>query len=712
MRLTRRLRGAVMARMGINNSDNVTPNTLYASVPFEQSIGTVADKQTINGAQGTTVLEYDAADLSGAATTWTARTGPTLSFGAFGVVPRINCPCPIPDSTKKLAQFTNGTSGQYLAGVSTGADLDTDDLVVTFYGCITIGNGGGTSAGRNILGKVASGGFTAGHWRLGATTTGGQIVFSMHIGGARFDLSAVVSQTTSNGNALIQVYIDRSDTTTGTGCALYANGKRLAVGTFTGAQAATLLNNSSKVCIGGAGGASATSSVMSGTFGYARIEKRANWFAGGAQNLTDWDAAAKLFASNVLGWTADVAPSSTVPTDYTGNTCTINLPTLHSDGSVQFASLSNAVDGVPIAYCPAYARRMLWTCDDSTNRALQGDTFTNATWVKTECTISASSTERSRYNGGDAAQFVASAVNTTHQVEQTAASMVAATYTQSVFIKPSASTVWKLSVGGDTTRQAYFTLSASAAMGATASGQNLGANISRAIARHWGGGWWRCEITHTTSSTTTQLMRIGPCASVGTDAFAGDGSTINGWLSCAQLEAMPYASHYMNTSSSVTTRTIDYQMSYPFAPDTQTEGKIEARIGVTTDQTAQSSTLGNGIFTIYNGNASPRFALFLSSAQKLRWQVRAAASAVLIADLTSTPSVTGVDGTPPTAQGTFATDDYKAAINGSALVSQSSGGTSTAGAVGNFTTNPSGSASFGCGNFPVGNFRIYTSPAL
>jgi hypothetical protein len=174
-----------------------------------------------------------------------------------------------------------------------------------------------------------------------------------------------------------------------------------------------------------------------------------------------------------------------------------------------------------------------------TNLALYSEQFDNSYWTKLNATVTGNSgTSPDGYTNAD--KLIDNATNAGHTATATTITVVNATaYTFSVFAKAAELSWIRLEVfsGG-----CYFNLS-NGTLG-TASG-------ATAAITSYGNGWYRCEITATSASTSaTPAIRL----TTGDGVLTYSGTSKGVFLWGAQLEAGGFISSYIPTIAATATR--------------------------------------------------------------------------------------------------------------------------------------------------------------
>ena len=249
-----------------------------------------------------------------------------------------------------------------------------------------------------------------------------------------------------------------------------------------------------------------------------------------------------------------------------------------------------------------------------TNLILQSQDFDNASWIKTNVTITANTTTGPD-GSTNADKIIATTTNDLHICESSSNSFVSGTtYTFSFYAKKSENDFIQFTASSSLlSTRANFNVS-NGTLGTVDAG--LTASITSA-----NDGWYRCIVTFTASATGS--FRIILCAittstAVRFQTFAGNG-TSGLFLYGAQLEAGAYPTTYIPTTGSATvTRVAD-----SFSRDNiYTNGLISASGGtwfveLRGNLSLKGDAAGDGIFLQTVGNTD-NFRLYSESASSSR----------------------------------------------------------------------------------------------
>lgn len=255
-----------------------------------------------------------------------------------------------------------------------------------------------------------------------------------------------------------------------------------------------------------------------------------------------------------FGSTADTSDVAFVPTSVTGGLLTATgVPW----GSAIYASCVDAVSGRNPGDFMLFPFSSLARCaliDNGPNILLRSDELDNASWTKTQTTVTANATtapdgastaDSIIEDSGDGSHFVGQTVTTASDVGDFAFSCA---------LKAGARSWARLHVD-DTTHAvyAYFNL-ATGAIGATGS---QGANFinQRSYITALGDGWYHCTIVgRKTSASTSVRARVYITSANNTPTHAGDGtSNIYAWRATLARSSVP--TRLVQTTTSASTGT-------------------------------------------------------------------------------------------------------------------------------------------------------------
>ena len=233
------------------------------------------------------------------------------------------------------------------------------------------------------------------------------------------------------------------------------------------------------------------------------------------------------------------------------------------------------------------------------NLALQSEAFDNASWSKTDITVTTGSTSAFTAPDGttNADLFTSTASGSSFLAQTITIASGAATF--SVFAKAGNHGIFRIGNVSSAARAAWFDLNAGAVIGTV--------NGGTASIQNYGSGWYRCIFTASSvvSGGSTFIIAISDAAN-GTASVSG--ATMYAWG--AQLETGSIATTYIPTTSVAVSRAADVcSVSGVSGYIGQTEGTMYAEFEMRTDtSTRRILTLSDGsqanrIMLVYAGNA-------------------------------------------------------------------------------------------------------------
>jgi hypothetical protein len=236
-----------------------------------------------------------------------------------------------------------------------------------------------------------------------------------------------------------------------------------------------------------------------------------------------------------------------------------------------------------------------------TNLSLYSEDFTDASWTKTDCTITAN--ESTAPNGTTTADLwtnipsAGGAINNSITKDATAR-----TYTVTMWVKGTVSLfTFTLDFGGTTNRgRAQFNLAANTVIGTTNTGNFTGTSASITA---YPGGWARLTMTTTTSTGTT--IRFRPF-------FGTGGESVHIWG--AQVEEGALATSYIPTTTATVTRAADVASITGSAFSSfynQTEGTVFANYA------ERAFSVVHVAVTVSNNTNSERISLTINASNVL-----------------------------------------------------------------------------------------------
>jgi hypothetical protein len=282
-------------------------------------------------------------------------------------------------------------------------------------------------------------------------------------------------------------------------------------------------------------------------------------------------------------------------------------------------------------------------------------------WTPADCTITANAAMAP--DGTTAAErLVESATNAAHNLAQ-GFTASAAILTFSIFARAAGRSeiVLEVSRAGVGEAVARFDLAAGSVV--ASAGSHHGFSRIEAV----GGGWFRCAVTTAALTAATWQAIVRPYA--GADVYTGDGSGLFLWG--AQAEAGAFASSYIATAAATVTRAADLA-SILTAGFAFNAAEWSLFVHAATAVVAPAGT-NFGIVAFSNGGGAE---LAVLQAQNIgRVTLNVTDSSVLVASLETANSYPAI--TPWRAAARFRADDFALALNGGAVVADTSGGLPT-----------------------------------
>lgn len=246
----------------------------------------------------------------------------------------------------------------------------------------------------------------------------------------------------------------------------------------------------------------------------------------------------------------------------------------------------------------------------STNLLTYSEQFENGAWVKTRASVSANTTSTLDPFGTNMADKLVedTSVSNSHYIGQNIGVTSGTSYTLSIFVKAAERT--QACLGNVSANKfAYFDLAAGNVISSTS-------GVSAEI-KQLANGWFRCTMNYTSSATATQSHGILTCIN-GNLGYTGDG-TSSLYIFGAQLEAMPFATSYIPTTTASLSRAADV-CSFPisdnmvklqqssghtFMADVRLEGRFASmdQIALGGDTTGTRHALGFYSLAMFSHNA-------------------------------------------------------------------------------------------------------------
>jgi hypothetical protein len=246
----------------------------------------------------------------------------------------------------------------------------------------------------------------------------------------------------------------------------------------------------------------------------------------------------------------------------------------------------------------------------STNRVAYSEDFSDARWIKTNTTVSANTAETTDPCGTNLADKV-SFTSTTGSIAQLI-TLAGTSYSYSIFVKKGVGDYITLrTVSYDTNLLMGFNLTTLTPQSSLGSIEELS------------DGWLRLSVSSSLIGTdlTGAIYVYSPSTLGGTDAVSGNYHYLFG----AQLEALPFASSYIQTVDSTVTRSADV-LNVTRAgnvPNVEVNGEISAVFDIDTHGTSGGNQWVWGLYSASNNNVG----FYLSPALKLQSTANSATDA-------------------------------------------------------------------------------------
>jgi hypothetical protein len=521
---------------GSTHSDGAAQPVWEYDADFESTLPSVDRLDacvTINSTEVCPTIRYKGGDCD--ATDCDAWTyGDALARVAGSGSATYNFGSPLLGATNDDSVLFGGGGADYFqaAASTTGAVTTGDILVVALMYLVDDG-----SVDYVVNKDVGGTGYSFGHY------SDGQPFLILRTGSTASTIAADTNMP--NGSWNFVVFGVNRDEASVNGSRAYVNGVLDDTGLDVSARSGSLAN-AAKISMG------ATTTGTSGTasgLAYFALYEQADWFAAGAAGPTSWAAFAESEFLAVAGGTPRTG-GLTVSARSRASTATIRNYDATSGETNPWTVGNNWVPRV---------ERFLAT-DNSTvvigatlngeaveNLALQSEDFTT-TWTEIDAGDTQDTTGNTAPDGTDTAdENIADATDGQHGFTQ-AITLTAVQNTLCVFAKAGDQS-W-IYLSDDTVANAYSYFDVTS--GACALG-TMGAAGDKQSVEDYGGGWCRACLQFT-GTAAAHTIRAASAAADGDDTFAGDGAAVNTYLWGAQVEAQPYRSSYIATTTTAVTR--------------------------------------------------------------------------------------------------------------------------------------------------------------
>lgn len=469
------------------------------------SVSNLPQDLTINGITVSPSFRYEGKNATTSG--WTATVGPNLTIASTGTDPLVGRDTPLIESADKAVRVMGGTVWD--CSNNSAHQVTTEDLVFEIFGAF------GTTGGvQNLMGTYGSSGVG---WRLYTNLT--QIILQLVIS---TNTNMIINLDAAESWQHLMFFVDRNDGTSN-GCRWYKNG--VLNNTAIPSASTGDISNSNPFVIGAT---AVYGSKVSDTsdIAYCAMYKRSNWFAGGAQNSTDWELVARTRCAQIAG---------IMPRYYTGT----EPPTIKTRTTAGFLDKVNTDTGVRRLFYmgsgwPRICKRTNYS-ETTAGLLTEGgktDLLSYSSWPNNATYWTHTNIAAPTVDGVDLpwptatvyANDISSSVNIIpdgylgqHGISRTTTSNLSATfYMVSVFAK-AVSKNW-LRIYNST-----------AAVGAT---YNLSSGTTGTITgsctpgiEPWGNGWYRCWLWFT-GTVATHTFVFNSATDTTDSAYSGDGYAI------------------------------------------------------------------------------------------------------------------------------------------------------------------------------------------
>jgi hypothetical protein len=519
--------------------------------------GNLSDSVTINGTPMTTVLSFDARDVSG--TNWVGDVGGTWAeAGPVGASP-VADEAPFTESGAIALAFSGSGKGYQAPNTTVGDLAAGEDAVFE-----TIVYTGGQEAGF-IVGKENTA--TSAGWRV-ALNTNTQFLFGIHDG-----TNQAFCQMNLSSDAWYYITVFLNDdwaSTSGLRC-LANFATTAAVGSAAPSTVGSISN--SIAATAGIGG-DLTNNILGSSVVMFRMWKCSSCLA---ENTTDQDSFNKERLQKLEGSYPSTAGGS-------------YIATTHTRASVKFFDIDTG-DGVRRHFAVGNGwiptgRRVEATGGEyvegldlevnTTNYALRSAESNNASWTKANTAVTANAAAHPDANDfiaqADALEATDGAGSVEHYISQ-AVTHTAVPWTAS----------WWVKAGDDTGVTHAWIRNATIANGvgwmqlSNCTAGTRQAGVSSITAESWGNGWCRFGITYP-GTAASHTIDFGYSAADNATAFDDGSDSLSDIIEWGkQIEFQPYPSSYVPTTTASANRSADV-MQFAAASNANTaEGTIQIR---------------------------------------------------------------------------------------------------------------------------------------
>lgn len=584
---------------------------MFQALTGDSGVSNLSTVVSVNGFGVSAVARYEGRNASAAG--WTATLGENLALAGLGSAPTFDVLTPSTDASEKAVAFANGQLFRCASG--SFANPGTDDFIIEAF--VRLGQANGS-----IVSKLDVNGY--GFSLVQSSTTAVALTLT------NATATRSVSSPGIAADAWVHFigFVDRSDVTGGV--ALYANA---AAGVPAGASGLEAAFSDAQLAVGGS--SNGTSLLSTAHVAYVAFWHAPNLFPGSATNATVFGGIAKERLAYLSNVRANYGRGTRTPLVMTRSTSgyldrvvnkTSGLRQLFFMGA-NFPRYIERQEVVGGEYIKGFQGE-----PQSTNLLVRSEEFENASWTKTNCTITAN-TSADPIGTSTADGIVADAVLGRHSVSQ-AVTLTATPYELSTWARKGASDFLILENSTIANGACWFNL-ATGALGTRQAG------VTEAIIEAWGGGLYRCAIRFV-ATVAAHTMVIGAASADNTLTFSGDGVSIYTHIFGAQVEVARNGtgapSSYIPTTAGTATRTVDalqYVMddgnfegsatgslvvTIMGVPRTLTGSNLYAQIGPANGNTIPSSIrldsqnpAGNQAHTQMNRNNAAEYELFGNS---------------------------------------------------------------------------------------------------